>query len=134
MESSDIWKQILAYIEGQISRPSFETWFQNSRGYIKDERELIIEAENEFARDWLESRYMSLIDEAIDEVKSDIDSYVIVTRERMDEPMRKRRRFQENEITEMFQLLNEILRETQEVKEQNEKIMRMLEELSFPDK
>ncbi|MFV9510059.1 DnaA N-terminal domain-containing protein [Tepidibacillus sp. LV47] len=39
-----------------------------------NERELIIEAEIEFARDWLESRYASLIDEAIDEVKSDIDS------------------------------------------------------------
>ena len=130
VEESVIWQQILAYIEQQISKPSFEAWFQSTKGFLKDERELIIEAPNQFARDWLESRYSTLIDEAIDIVKSEIDSYLIVLGSGADETaeIRVRRRLKEHEITELNQKMDQLLQETQEVKEQNLKIIKMLEE------
>lgn len=60
MTQSDLWSSILQYISKQISKPSFDTWFKGTDAVI-DGNVLIISANNEFAADWLEERYSSLI-------------------------------------------------------------------------
>ncbi|PAE17628.1 chromosomal replication initiation protein DnaA [Virgibacillus sp. 7505] len=64
----DLWKKTLQAIEKRISKPSFDTWLKNTQAYALEEDTLVIEAPNEFARDWLESSYSSLIGDTLYEV------------------------------------------------------------------
>ncbi|MFV9510298.1 chromosomal replication initiator protein DnaA [Tepidibacillus sp. LV47] len=63
-----LWKKTLSIIEGKISKPSFETWLQSTQISSLVNDQLTIIAPNEFARDWLESRYSTLIQETLYEV------------------------------------------------------------------
>lgn len=58
---SDIWQNILKQLEKELSRPSFDTWLKTTELYSFDGFCLTIAVPNEFARDWLESRYFDNI-------------------------------------------------------------------------
>ncbi|MDX8363539.1 chromosomal replication initiator protein DnaA [Cytobacillus sp. IB215665] len=62
---SDLWDKALSEIEKKLSKPSFETWLKATKAYSLKNDTLTITAPNEFARDWLESRYSVLIAETI---------------------------------------------------------------------
>ncbi|MBB5324131.1 chromosomal replication initiator protein [Anoxybacillus tepidamans] len=61
----DLWNKALAEIEKKISKPSFETWLKSTKAHSLKGDTLVIIAPNEFARDWLDSRYAHLIGETI---------------------------------------------------------------------
>jgi chromosomal replication initiator protein len=61
----DLWNKALAEIEKKISKPSFETWLKSTKAHSLKGDTLVIVAPNEFARDWLDSRYAHLIGETI---------------------------------------------------------------------
>jgi chromosomal replication initiator protein len=65
---SDLWGQTLTSIQKKISKPSFETWLKSTKAHSLHKDTLTITAPNEFARDWLESRYSDLISEAIQDI------------------------------------------------------------------
>jgi chromosomal replication initiator protein len=65
---SDLWDRALKSIETKLSKPSFETWLKSTKAHSLQEDTLIITAPNEFARDWLESRYSVLIAETIADI------------------------------------------------------------------
>lgn len=56
-----LWEKTLSIIEAQVSRPSFDTWFRPSRPLALRNGLLIVEVPSEHARDWLDQRYMSLL-------------------------------------------------------------------------
>jgi chromosomal replication initiator protein len=58
---ADLWSRALNEIEKKLSKPSFETWLKSTKAHALQGDTLIITAPNEFARDWLESRYLHLI-------------------------------------------------------------------------
>ncbi|MBD1379863.1 chromosomal replication initiator protein DnaA [Metabacillus arenae] len=62
---ADLWNRALAKIEKKLSKPSFETWLKSTKAHALQGDILIITAPNEFARDWLESRYLRLIADTI---------------------------------------------------------------------
>ncbi len=62
---ADLWSKALKEIEKKLSKPSFETWLKSTKAHALQNDTLIITAPNEFARDWLESRYLHLIAETI---------------------------------------------------------------------
>lgn len=62
---TDLWNKALAEIEKKISKPSFETWLKSTKAHSLKGDTLVIIAPNEFARDWLDSRYAHLISETI---------------------------------------------------------------------
>ncbi|MEH7237914.1 chromosomal replication initiator protein DnaA [Bacillus sp. JJ1562] len=62
---ADLWAKALQEIEKKLSKPSFETWLKSTKAHALQKDTLIITAPNEFARDWLESRYLHLIAETI---------------------------------------------------------------------
>ncbi|MFB1051706.1 chromosomal replication initiator protein DnaA [Paraliobacillus sp. JSM ZJ581] len=64
----DLWTSTLAKIKEKVSKPSYDTWLKNTSANNITEDTIIISAPNEFARDWLESRYTSLISDALFEV------------------------------------------------------------------
>ncbi|WP_232698009.1 chromosomal replication initiator protein DnaA [Brevibacillus daliensis] len=62
---SELWRKVLAKIEKTLSKPSFDTWLKATKATALEEDSLIVVAPNEFARDWLESRYSPLITEML---------------------------------------------------------------------
>lgn len=72
------WLEVLKLIEGKLSKPSFETWLKATDAKIEGNNWTII-AQNEFSRDWLESRYMGLIEETIQELTSEIPFVKVIT-------------------------------------------------------
>jgi len=65
------WENILEKLKAELSKPSFETWLSPTRLIDFSNNNLTISVANEFAKDWLESRYSSLI-------KSTVQSYLNV--------------------------------------------------------
>ncbi|WP_048601635.1 chromosomal replication initiator protein DnaA [Rubeoparvulum massiliense] len=65
---AQLWDSTLKAIEKKLSKPSYDTWLKSTEAVDLDEDTLIICAPNEFARDWLESRYSNLIMETVKEV------------------------------------------------------------------
>ncbi|MGM0369443.1 MAG: chromosomal replication initiator protein DnaA [Bacillota bacterium] len=63
-EAEQIWEQSLKKIESKLSTPSFETWFQPTDILAIQQNTVLIEVPNDFAKDWLETRYSKLIKEA----------------------------------------------------------------------
>ncbi|MGM0877097.1 MAG: chromosomal replication initiator protein DnaA [Bacillota bacterium] len=62
---SELWSKALGEIEKKISKPSYETWLKSTKAHGIQGDTLTITAPNEFARDWLESRYLHLIADTI---------------------------------------------------------------------
>ncbi len=67
-EVGEIWQKALRIIEKQISKPSFETWLKPAKPLQLQNYTLFIEVPNDFAKDWLESRYYDLIKDSLEEV------------------------------------------------------------------
>ncbi|MFZ3132536.1 MAG: chromosomal replication initiator protein DnaA [Desulfosporosinus sp.] len=63
-----LWQETLEKLKTELSKPSFETWFSSTRLFLIDDDTVIISVPNEFAKDWLESRYASLIRSAIQSI------------------------------------------------------------------
>ena len=61
----ELWSATLEKVEEKVSKPSFDTWLKNTKAEKLQEDTLIISAPNEFARDWLEGRYTTLISEIL---------------------------------------------------------------------
>lgn len=66
-----IWQKTLESISSFLSKPSFETWLKPTRPISLEGKILTIEVSNDFARDWLESRYapqlMAILSELFEE-------------------------------------------------------------------
>lgn len=63
-QDNHLWNNVLDLLHDRMSTPSFETWLKPTKAKIKGNRWLLF-APNEFSRDWLESRYLFEIKEAI---------------------------------------------------------------------
>jgi chromosomal replication initiator protein len=63
-----IWQDTLIIIKGQLNAQTFKTWFSNTEPISMSEEKIIIAAPNDFAREWLESRYVSLVNGSLFEV------------------------------------------------------------------
>ncbi|MEA4900252.1 chromosomal replication initiator protein DnaA [Desulfitobacterium sp.] len=63
-----LWQETLAKLETELSKPSFETWLSSTCLLNMDGNTLVIGVPNEFAKDWLESRYAPLIRSAVQTV------------------------------------------------------------------
>lgn len=56
-----LWQETLAKLENELSKPSFETWLSSTHLLDIEGDTLIVSVPNEFAKDWLESRYAPII-------------------------------------------------------------------------
>lgn len=63
--STDLWQQILTIIQTKLSKPSFDTWLKSTKATVFNDSTVIICAPNNFAQEWLESRYTKLIEGTI---------------------------------------------------------------------
>lgn len=58
---TEIWQSTLLLIEKELSKPSFETWIKSTRPLSYNENTIEIGVPNDFAKEWLETRYANLI-------------------------------------------------------------------------
>jgi chromosomal replication initiator protein len=63
-----IWNDTLDVVRSELNTPTFKTWFEHTSplGVIDDR--LVVSVHNDFARDWLESRYSGLLRSALAQV------------------------------------------------------------------
>ena len=64
----ELWTATLNKIEEKISKPSFDTWLKSTQAVKLEENTIIISAPNDFARDWLETQYTTLISNVLKEI------------------------------------------------------------------
>jgi chromosomal replication initiator protein len=65
---SDLWNKALEELEEKVSKPSFDTWLKATKAEMIKDDTIIITAPNEFARDWLENRYLKVISETLQNI------------------------------------------------------------------
>lgn len=63
--SNDLWQEVLAIIQTKLSKPSFEAWFKSTKATVFNDHSLVICAPNNFAREWLETRYAKMIHDTV---------------------------------------------------------------------
>lgn len=63
-----IWGQALKIIKKQLNNATYKAWFENTSPVHIDSDSVTISAPNSFAKEWLESRYISLIADALFQV------------------------------------------------------------------
>ena len=58
---NELWQQVLSVIQTKLSKPSFDTWLKSTKATNLTDSTLIVCVPNNFAREWLESRYAKMI-------------------------------------------------------------------------
>jgi chromosomal replication initiator protein len=61
MENKELWNRALTDIELEVSKANFSTWFKHTRIVKQDAGVITLGVQNEFVREWLESKYHSMI-------------------------------------------------------------------------
>lgn len=79
-----IWQKTLESIASFLSKPSFETWLKPTKPISFENNVLLIEVPNDFARDWLETRYSPLLTTTIKELLNEDVELKFVTPDRED--------------------------------------------------
>ncbi len=67
-EATQVWSQTLEVVRQELNTPTYKTWFEHTRPVELAEDSLVVSVQNEFARDWLESRYSGLLRSAVGQV------------------------------------------------------------------
>jgi len=63
-----IWSEVLDVVKTEINTPTFKTWFEHTTPLDIIEDRLVVAVQNDFARDWLDSRYSGLLKSALKQV------------------------------------------------------------------
>lgn len=63
-----VWQETLDVVRAELNTPTFKTWFEQTAPLGIIEQEMVISVQNDFARDWLETRYSSLLSSALTQV------------------------------------------------------------------
>ncbi|ACL68764.1 chromosomal replication initiator protein DnaA [Halothermothrix orenii] len=84
-ELNHIWQETLSKIKEKLSNPSFRTWFSDTEAHSLVNNQLIVKVPNDFIKDWLESRYLELIEEVIKNLTNSNWKIVLMSPEELDE-------------------------------------------------
>jgi chromosomal replication initiator protein len=63
-----IWDDTLDVVRSELNAPTFKTWFEHTAPLGLIDQTLVVSVHNDFARDWLESRYSGLLRSALAQV------------------------------------------------------------------
>lgn len=78
-EINSIWENILTDIKGNINLPTYKTWFETITPRNLKKNTLTVSVSSAFAREWLESRYLSLLNNSTKKVAGDKFTIKIIT-------------------------------------------------------
>ena len=67
----DVWEEALNELKDRLSVPTFETWFRSVKLASDAGDTITLEVPSEFAREWLDTRYRSLIESTLSDIKKE---------------------------------------------------------------
>ena len=65
MDAKQVWRAALGELQVSLSPANFETWLRDTTIVDVDDNRFKISVPNGFAKDWLETRYRSLISQTL---------------------------------------------------------------------
>ncbi|HEY8637421.1 MAG TPA: DnaA N-terminal domain-containing protein, partial [Candidatus Limnocylindrales bacterium] len=65
MDAKQVWRAALGELQVSLSPANFETWLRDTELVDVDDQRFRIAVPNGFAKDWLETRYRSLISQTL---------------------------------------------------------------------
>src|SRR5512133_3676059 len=65
MDAKQVWRAALGELQVSLSPANFETWLRDTHLVDVDDNRFRIAVPNGFAKDWLETRYRSLISQTL---------------------------------------------------------------------
>jgi chromosomal replication initiator protein len=65
MDAKQVWRAALGELQVTLSPANFETWLRDTALVEVDDTRFRISVPNGFAKDWLETRYRSLISQTL---------------------------------------------------------------------
>lgn len=81
-ELDHIWKKTLENIKEQITNPSFNTWFSETKAVMTTaENQLVLQVPNNFIQEWIESQYTDLIEEILTDLTGNQWTLILLTPE-----------------------------------------------------
>ena len=79
-ELDHIWEKTLEKIKDQITNPSFNTWFSETKAVLTtEENQLILQVPNNFIQEWIESQYTDLIEEILKDLTGNKWTLLLLT-------------------------------------------------------
>ncbi|MEO1637036.1 MAG: chromosomal replication initiator protein DnaA [Cyanobacteria bacterium J06631_9] len=82
----DLWNQVLAKLEGQLSGPTFETWLKPTQIQALSQQQLTLLTDNPFARNWLQKHYLTQISDEVAEILGHPVSINIAVKDDVEKP------------------------------------------------
>jgi chromosomal replication initiator protein len=92
MDAKQVWRAALGELQVSLSPANYETWLKETRLVDVDEQRFRIAVPNGFAKDWLETRYRSLISQTLARIVGysvQVEVVVDAATEAEDEPGRE---------------------------------------------
>ena len=65
MDAKQVWRAALGELQVSLSPANYETWVRDTQLIDVDDQKFKISVPNGFAKDWLETRYRSLISQTL---------------------------------------------------------------------
>ena len=61
----ELWQKALDILQGQVTKPNYETWLKASAGYALNGSKFVVVAPNDFAAEWLSTKLRAVISKTL---------------------------------------------------------------------
>ncbi|ADQ13501.1 chromosomal replication initiator protein DnaA [Halanaerobium hydrogeniformans] len=79
-ELNHIWEKTLEKIKEKITNPSFNTWFSETKAVLTTkENQLVLQVPNNFIQEWIETQYINLIEDILNDLTGNEWSLLLLT-------------------------------------------------------
>ncbi|MBA2441318.1 MAG: chromosomal replication initiator protein DnaA [Rubrobacter sp.] len=75
----EVWTEVLDRVSEHINAPSLRVWFEGTKPVNLQEDQLVVSVPNSFAKEYIESRFKPLLEEALDSVLDREETSLVVT-------------------------------------------------------
>lgn len=77
--AEEVWYEVLERVSEHINTPSFKVWFEGTQPINLDEHRLEISVPNSFAKEYIESKFRPILEEALGTVMGSEDPTLVVS-------------------------------------------------------
>src|SRR3989344_1045957 len=81
MEYNELWQRVLSEMELNVSKASFNTWFQHTGIQSKQDGVVFVFVPNSFAKEWLENKFNKFILKSLRNISSEVKDVKFVISE-----------------------------------------------------